>query len=255
MGVRVTITTLASQDATVVQPARNQGGRLVVFAHGAGTTYAFSNDLGITWPTLRATSFLLAERGYVVVTPALLDTALGSQGHTWGNNASTTQLDSVVTAAKALPGCGAAKYALIGCSMGFFTVANHARRKSYAGIAGVLGLAPACKINTHRGTDAAQAANYATVNSAYGVTTDAGWNAIKATYEPIDFGTNFTCTVGLWTNSNDTVAVPSEADTLSATNATWMTRVNLGVSAGVNGHDFDLVTSASVDTWLGGLAW
>lgn len=252
--VKVTITTLNSQLATIAQPVNGMG-RLVVFCHGAGTTYDFIADHGVTWPTLRATANFLAARGYVVVTPELIDSTLTSVGQTWGNNSSTTRLGDVVTAAKALPGVSQGKYALVGMSMGGLTVFNHARRLAYAGIAGVLGLIPATDIQSHRGTDGVQGANYAEINNAYSVANDAGWDAIKATYQPANFGANFPFKVGLWTNSNDLVATQARADLLVATNGTWISRTNLGVSAGGSGHDFDLVTPAAVHTWLDGLSW
>ncbi len=255
MGVRVSSTSLASQLATVARPMPGGTGRLVVVCHGAGTAYDFVADHGVSWPTLRTTAYWLAERGYTVVVPQLIDSSLASAGQTWGNNASTTQLDSVVTAAKALAGVSAGNYALIGCSMGALTALNHARRKSYTGIAGVLGLIPATVINSYRGTTAAPGSNYAEINAAFGVSSNGQWNAVRATYEPANFGASFTFPVGLWTNSNDTFAPSSDAAALAATNATWITQTNLGVSAGASGHDFDLVTPDAVDSWLAGLSW
>lgn len=252
---RVEFSVVASQGCATLYPLRSSTGRLVVVCHGAFAAYNFPMDQSISWPKLREMAIYLAERGYVVAVPQLSVAGLVDTMQTWGNDASTTQLDSVVTALKALPGVSQGKYAIIGCSMGGVTALNHARRKSYAGISGILGLAPAVAISPYRGTDAAQGGSYAAVNSAYAVANDAAWEAAKTPYEPINFGASFTFPVGLWTNSNDTIATPVLADLMAATNSTYITRVDMGASATSGGHDFDKVVPDSVDTWLSSLSW
>lgn len=255
MGVRVTVTALASQYAVLVRPSNGATGRLVAVCHGAFPAWNFVTDHSVSWPKLRDMAFYLADRGYAVLVPELSVAGLVDPFDTWGNNASTTQLDDVITAAKALPGVSAGNYAVIGCSMGCVTALNHIRRKSYSGIAGVLGLAPAVAISPYRGTDAAQGSFYAEVNSAFAVANDAAWEAAKTPYEPIAFASAITVPVALWTNSNDLVATPTLADLMRDGNPTMISRTNLGVSGGASGHDFDLVSPDAVANHLAGLAW
>lgn len=255
MGVRVRFGTVASQGCATLYPLNGSTGRLVVVAHGAFTSYNFVTDQSVSWPKLRDMAYYLAERGFVVAVPELSVAALAVPSQPWGNDASTDQLDSVVTALQALPGVGADSIALIGCSMGGVTCLNHARRQSYAGIAGILGLAPAVAISPYRGTDADQGGSYAAVNSAFAVANDTAWDAAKVTYEPINFGDEFTFPVALWTNSNDLLATPGLADLMEATNTTWISRADLGESAGTSGHDFDLVVPSDVHDWLESLTW
>lgn len=256
MNTLVRIDTGAGQPWVLHLPTGSgDAARLVVSCHGAGEIWSYISDPAITWPRLRDTARYLAERGYAVCTPALMDMSLGSPGQTWGNDASTTQLASVITAAKALPGVSTGPYALLGTSMGGVTALNHARRVSYSGIAGILGLAPAVAISPYRGTDAAPGGSYTYVNAAYGVTTDSQWETAKPPYEPLNFGSSITFPVGIWTNSNDLIATPGLADAFAATNSTYITRTNLGSSAGTYGHDFDLVVPELVHEWLDGLVW
>jgi dienelactone hydrolase len=274
--VRTHVTTLAGQGANVSFPNRTSTGRLVIFVHGGGLDYEFATVM----PSLGSQAYTriqelidyLTFRGYVVVCPALLDTSLGAltQGDHFGNDASTTQLASVITAAKALPNVSQGKYGLIGFSSACLTVANHARRVSSAGIAGMLSLCPAFNISFYRGRDAAQGSAYANVNAAHGVANDAAWDLKVPTFEPAAIAPSIAVPWGLWSSSNDPAAPPSQSATAPASQVgltasgiaalvpggkgSWrdMGATNTGVNLG---HNTVLVEPKDVQDFLETWAW
>lgn len=235
--MQTTVTTLAGQAATISRPTQTSVGRLIVMIHGSGLTYDFATGN----PADPANAFYtriqglidyltFGLRGYTVVCCALLDTSLpaAGQGDHAGNTAATTQLASVIAAAKALPNISQGKYGLIGFSAGSFLQANHYRLVGASPLAGLLSICPAGSQSWLRGTDAnfhtptlpfPQGSAYAAYNLAYGVggangnsvDCDAAFAAAEATHEPSAIAPSVTIPWGFWTHSNDPLSPPSEA--------------------------------------------
>lgn len=250
--MRITVGALAGQDYSIALPGRSSVSRLVVLLHGAGYGWEFANSADPDWDDLREMVRYLAARNYAVLCLMLYDFSLtGTEGETWGNNASTDQLASAITAAQALPGVSSGKYALVGLSMGNVTAANHARRVTQSAMAGMLGVIPASDLQTHRGTDATQGTYYASINAALGVANDSQFTTAKATYNPLAIGPSITIPWALWYNSDDTTVPSADVTALAATNPTYITATNRGTG----GHDFNNVTGADVHGWLEGLSW
>jgi hypothetical protein len=274
------VTTLAGQNANVAYPTRMATGRLIILVHGGGLDYEFAcvapANGSQAYTRFQELIDFLTVRGFVVACPALYDTSLPllNWGDTFGNDASTTQLASVVTAAKALPNVSQGKYGLITFSAGCMTVANHVRRQGNSGIAGMLSICPAANIGWYRGTDASHGTGstageaYGPVNQAHGIggangtTTpcDSAWNAIAAVKEPSVIAPTVTIPWAFWTSSNDPQAVPTQgALTMSALAAsvgngmgTWRdmgntdTNVNIGHNT-LNVNPVDVLNL--LETW------
>lgn len=254
MGVLVRSITLASQGAVVVQPLRGSVTKLFVLCHGAGTDYAYPTGVppspySAEWDGLKETIYYLAARDYTVVCPALLDTSLGLQGHTFGNNASTTKLSDVITAAQALDGVGDDKIVLAGISMGNCTTMNYIRRFGSSGVAGLVGIIPVCDLEWQYTDNGASTA----VNAALGVANYAS----AASYDPKVIAADIDVPWLGWTNSNDESAPPEQAETLAG-----LIPNGLGVAedrgagtghADLNGHDFSRMSGRDLHNWLSAL--
>lgn len=246
---------VGGQDATVLLPKRWRLGshRLIVFCHGAGLAWNANTDHAVSWPELRTAFYYLAERGYMVVNAPLYDASLGvGAGNAWGNDVSTSQLMAVIAWAKS-NGARPGNYALLPGSMGNITAMNYARRVSYTGIAGVLGLIPACTLSQYRGTDAAQGGNYADVNAALFVANgsvtvnDAAFTTLQATYAPNSIAPHITFPWDFWSNSDDIVA-PAAA--MATTAALIPGGLGNTLSLGTGGHNFNNVTGPAVYAWM-----
>ena len=279
------LTTLAGQTAVISSQVRPTESRLLVFARGgsASVTHAYATDIrfdasdiatGVTWNQFHAPLRLmidyLVERGFMVVTPALFDASLigtVAQGGESGNDASTTLLASVITEAQALPGVASGNYGLISFSMGCPTIANHARRVSYTGIAGMLSICPLGVLEEFRGRDAAQGISYAGINLAHGIggvagTTacDAAWDDIAAVKEPAAIAPNVTFPWGIWSNDNDTAVPPADhADVVNAAiPSQYRNRVAMGngvATSPIGGHDYSQIDGAEVYAYVSTWNW
>jgi hypothetical protein len=279
--------TLAGQSAVLSRSLRPSKNRLIVFARG-GTpyaTFAYATDIKyaaaddvisgvVTWnqfhEPLRLMIEYLAERGYIVVTAPLYDTSLGStaaQGGEYGNDASTTLLASVIADAKTRIGLSTEKYGLLSFSMGCATIANHARRVGFTGIAGMLSFCPLGVIEELRGRFATPGTYYAAVNIAHGLglpsgtsNTDTLWDAIAAVKEPKNIAPNVTFPWGVWSNSND-LSVPeaTQADVLNAAiPSQYRNRVTMGagvITSPINGHDYSQIRGKDVHDYISTWSW
>jgi hypothetical protein len=226
--MRTLVTTLAGQNATVSWPTKTTTGRLVIFVHGGGLNYDFAtadplaSTSSAAYTRIQELIAYLTLRGTcTVVCPNLLDTSLTAinQGDTFGNDASTTQLANVIAAVRLLPNVSQGKYGLIGFSSACFTMANHIRRVGNSGIAGMLNLCPAYNISFYRGRDASQGSVYTPINAAHGIAatgSDSAWDAIAAVKEPWIIAPSVTVPWGLWSDSNDPAAPPSQSATAPA---------------------------------------
>lgn len=275
---------LAGQGAIVSRPTRASRNRLLVLARGGSSSgfYAYVTSIlygvdvaagEVTWndfnQPMRDLIDFLAERGYVVVSPMLYDSAQtgkASQGAEFGNDASTTQLANVITAAQALPGVGAGKYGLLSFSMGSATISNYVRRFGQTNVAGMLSFCPLSNLSVDfRGTDAAPASLYAAVNLSHGIggaagTTacDAAWAPIAAVKEPYVIAASVTIPWGLWTNDNDALTPSVDAYLNPAIPAQYRNRraMGNGSTAGtIAGHDFSRIVAKDVHDYLDTWAW
>lgn len=253
--MQVSRPTLAGQPADVAIPFGVGRTRLVVICHGAGLGFEYltTDVINATYapmaPLLRMLYFLGLSRDYSVVSPALHDTSLVNDGDTFGNNASTTQLNNVITAAKALYGVGAGKVALLGVSMGNVTIFNYFRRFGGSGIAGMLGIVPVTDLEWQYAIPAEKTA----IDAALGTTTYAG----ASTYDPKVIAPTLTVPWRGWTNSNDTDAPASQSVTLAG-----LIPNGLGAyedrgegSPALNGHDFSGCDGRDLLNWLNSLTW
>lgn len=256
---RVRILTLAGQNAVVVQPTNGATTKLFVLCHGYG--YGYDYPVGILpspyqteWDALRETINHLAERGFTVVCPALWDLSLGGSaiGDTFGNDASTTQLDNVITDAKALPGVSSTnKIVLAGISMGNITTMNWARRFGQSTLAGLFGQIPVCDMQWQYVSNGAASA----INAAHGT---ASYAAV-ADHDPKVIAADITVPWLAWTNDNDQSAPPSQAVTLAGLIPSGLgsavARGNGTGHADFNGHDFTRMVGADLLTWLNTLSY
>lgn len=229
--------------------------RPVIFLHGAGgwaplvqtpdtSPFGLAQRLAIT---------ALIETGrYVVVNPA------AGGGQTWGNDASLARVTSQLATAQATTGYPAGggsspRFAFLALSMGNITACNWLRANGLTRCAGVVAISPACDLGYNRGTDAAPGTFYSAVNSAYGITTDAQYGAIKATRDPELFAA--TSLSGLrwlaYSNSDDTVEPTSYAVTLAAAIGAQASVTN----SGTGGHYAWNVTGAQLVAALESLPW
>jgi hypothetical protein len=258
---------LAGQPGTLVRPSKGSG-RLVLFCHGA--PIHLGSDLYVGWDycgdhatvpgNFLAIASLLAENGYASLATLHSDASLavGTKGHTYGNNVSTAQLKAMADAAKLLPGVSAnGGTGLIAVSMGNATILNYWRRYGST-VKAMYAVVPIGNLDVFRGTDAAQSARggYATINAAfstYGTVNDALWNGtVKPIHETTVIAPTITVPYCLETNSDDTSAVPSEVDALAAlVPAQYRTRVNRGVG----GHSMANAVPADILNFLSAAAW
>lgn len=273
----ITHTSIATQNAIIVQPTSRAASRMIVFCHGGGYEYQYPVDTGQhpEWTYVWESMYYLAERGFAVVVPALIDTSLTYTSVTWpapiqkgycfGNDVSTSQLASVISAAGTLVGA-TGKYALFGHSLGNATIFNHFRRVAdQSAIAGALTVVPVGTIELYRGRDASPSggssadSSYATVNRAHGIggvngTTacDAAWDAIKATKELTNIAPNVTVRWHAWTNSDDTTAPASAAVTLAGLIPSGKGTTE---NRGTGGHTFVNLNGKDAHAFFDSLSW
>ena len=265
-------TTLAGQSAIISRSSRPSTNRLLVFCHGGmslNEEWQVQTNDATLWVTqkMKDLTNYLVDRGFAVVTPALFDTALTFPGTTMGNNPSTTQLDAVITAAKALPGISSGKHGFMSWSMGANTILNWIRRFGQTNLAGTLMFLPNVgALSVGRGTDAAQGSGYGLVNNAFAAlaaslattTNDAFFNtSVYPVYDPPVIAPTLTKPVGLFTNADDLTTPPSLSDSFAALMPNGLaTRFNMGTSSGLNsGHNFERIPSKESHEYLSTLNW
>lgn len=161
--------------------------RLIVFCHGAGvggnfvSTQTFRNQ-GLP----QALEYVLNTGRY-----QLVNTGMG--GDTWGSNAGGAALEAARAWAQSTGGAKAGKFAVVCWSMGNQTAFSYARQYGIASLAGIVAAIPVCDLNAsfNRGTDAVHGGAYATINTVFGVTNDAQWNAIRASVNPPEYASTW----------------------------------------------------------------
>jgi hypothetical protein len=198
------------------------GGPLVLVAHGL-----LSNALTYGPAAIRRDLDYLANTGCLVVAADLA-------GDAWGNAASVTAAENVITWAASRYGCDTSKVSWLADSMGF-TVAVNWATAHVAQVGAIIGRLPATHVDALHDRDGAVGP---TVVAAYG--TEAAWDAAKGTRDPISKAAALVALkdrIRCFYSTTDTLVLPAEVQAFAT--AVGCRAVPMGAFA----HDMTAMTS------------
>lgn len=169
--------------------------RPIVWCHSAGAdqwTWPWAGDSTEDVLNWGAAIVGLSDARYVLLTVEAGDNA-------WSNDESLARYLSAVSWLQTAGGAKDGPTAVVGHSMGGISAVNVARLLG-EDCAGILGLHPTADLDWQRGSDGPawdltfaynpaemQGPFYDAINAAHGITTDAEWEAISPTRNPVEF--------------------------------------------------------------------
>jgi pimeloyl-ACP methyl ester carboxylesterase len=232
---RSVYTTTGAEAAVVVHGRNRPGGTPIVLCHGY-------NVGALQWYNAEGE---MAHRACETFDITAIGADLGGTS-TWGNAASITALDALITWAGTNYNTSTSKVALYGTSHGALTALNWAMRNP-SKVAAMALTIPAVSLQGIHDRDPASLGLAAAIDTAY--TNHAGYLTALPTRDP-STATNLRTLRDLgpitriWYSTNDNVIDPTEVTTFASGTGSTLT------SIGAQGHSLN-TSQASVADWLG----